>query len=251
MYATLGFKVAFGKKEAPLRTGQTSYTAKMRGAMNERKVVFSDTDSHRHWLFDGATAILHFCLASLMETPTSDQNPNARIEMRLPDQTTPISSFNALVDPHNRQILWTEKGRSFNAPSTAWAMLEDLVLQCYEPLEQYYDRLHPSGPSKHTELSLRGRVQEGYEFRDIITSTRSSLRQLRLGPEADPWYNWLRKIKMLNFFGFGFGDLIQTEGAFHSKECPLIHGMPTGCDFLTAPIGVLEIIAERAGLHTK
>ena len=65
----------------------------MKIAMEDMRIMFSDTKDRRHWLFDGATAILYISMAILDQEPTPDDNDKARAELQPPNQITPRAAF--------------------------------------------------------------------------------------------------------------------------------------------------------------
>ena len=255
-FVNLRFKIVRGKKDTPHYLRPTWYEQKMSLASNWN-VLFSDTGSRRHWLLDGASAIvilskaclrLPYAYSAVMENmwhseSASGSNKALELLQHRGNRSTLISSptapsENSVVDDNTRPTF----------------TFQDLLLQLWDTLELInYDCQMPTN-SETIDMQLRSRLLRGYEFKDMIEGGGIlQSRMIKLQDSARDWYPLLQQVGTINIFGSGFGELIKSQpfAMQHLTPCNLTKGVPWHCDYLAIPMPVLRTIVRKYRKHTK
>jgi hypothetical protein len=113
-------------------------------------VLFSDTDTHRHWLLDGASAIVLLCKACLQlpyasgtaveaiwhsESPSSPETA-LKLLLHKGNRNILVSASTEIFEPEGTSIL-SGNSKLNNNDQTGWT-LEKLFLQLWWPLSLFH-----------------------------------------------------------------------------------------------------------------
>ena len=229
-------------------------------------VLFSDTDTMRHWILDGASAIVFLCKGCL-SLPYANATPSQEI-WHSEEATSPNTAVQLLLHERNRRILISSStGLSKDHAATedprelvletgdkqGWTF-EDLVQQLWRRLDLlYYDTQMPSD-SETVEIQLKRRILRGHEYRDLIEGeSMLKARTIQLKSSAQDWYSFAGSIGTINILGSGFEDLVGPlpNAKPHYSRCQLYRGVPSGHDYLAIPISVLKNTLRKHRRHTK
>ena len=92
-FVNVGTKILLGRKDSPQHTQPVHYEHQVELA-SYWNVILSDTSTQRHWILDGATAILHLCHAWLASTRIRYANrEKAREIWYPPGQASPDTAY--------------------------------------------------------------------------------------------------------------------------------------------------------------
>lgn len=242
-----------GSKEGANLSEPVSFEKRLENA-GSWTVLFSDTGTQRHWLLDGATAILYLVQSFLASQGTSEEFFADEHDL-LPVQHKPSQSYasRVLADQYSRGCSTTKVVNNHQSRKTLVGgtnesdaqypsqSVQDIIMYYWHVLELLYDHAQSRQESEPQDWSL-----EGFELRDL-TCWGASLRPrtLDLAKNAMSWLRGLRKIGTINLFGSGLGDMIMPEAGIHQVNCQFGKRMPTGNDFLAIPMSILRTVAER------
>lgn len=221
-YVNVAIKARRGRKDTPLYLQSNSfwYEQKMHNASLDWNVVFSDTLTRRHWLFDGATAILQICQACIGsdEIPYTDKAMAGRIVYPEP-YGTPASAYEVLANSQNRALpLDRAKGRANDGDQTGTEQspqcFENLVRETWHRLELLHDRAMRCRNPEAIEFAFKWREHVGFEFNDLVRGCNSlKPRSMRLEAGASHWFKLVNALGTINLVGASFGDLVMPRRA--------------------------------------
>jgi hypothetical protein len=234
-------------------------------------VILSDTKTQQHWLADGASTILHLCRAWLSGKHTR-LTPKCDISSvwSPPLPAGPETSFDTLKSDENRQIQLypssfkreikaelsdeqsdapvTGSSSSSSQITKEWYLLVHQAQCFYHWLEQIHDRILGAQYSGTIDLSRRGTKTVGFEFRDMLSSSKHiEAYTFDCGDGANAWLPYTRSVNAIHIYGTNFGNLLTPTKAQDQKlhQCDLEDAAPVGMGSLMAPLSVLKESIER------
>ena len=222
-FVNFGSKVLRGKKDTPHYLVSTWYEQQMSLA-STWNVVFSDTDTHRHWLLDGASAIVLLCKASLqlpyangtaVEDIWHDQSPSSpetalKLLLHKGNRNTQVLASTEILG-HEITSNVLNSYATNNDDQAGWT-LEDLVLQLWRTLDLLYHDCQMPSPTETIDIEIKPRIHRGYELRDLIEG-ESILkpRTIQLKDSAREWYPLVQTIGTINLLGSELGELVRPR----------------------------------------
>ena len=226
----MGFSVAIGKKDKPVRTADTLNYYKQLNWAEKRFVVFYDPGDRRAWLVDGLSALLHLVRAHIAKRRERGWKvifkDEDTIEAGLPHTgKTAAGAFlrnetNMKLRIHeqwNRPVFEkiTEgdaEPKSTVKTTETYEHLADLVDDIFGVLSMLFDVQEEALTGDGFGMRVRAspkRHLEGWDFFDVATlegyvwPKTASLLDTGLG-----WVDLVRSIHAVTLFGVGFGEIV-------------------------------------------
>ena len=246
-YLFVGVNIRRGTKDQPEYLSWDLYERQI-DTVTRWGVTLCDTHRGRHYLVDGASAILHLCLAWLLSGHIRYAPKNVIAKLKIPTSSSPDAAYNALIDLENRkaELLWSEKNKS-------WWRFENLAQEFFHILEQIHDRVGCRNKSE-IELSFASGELIGFDAMDLLLEhglIRPRTRKLQ--PNAASWLALCGKLNTINILGSNFGELIKPvpQNQTASGGCGLRDAFPPGLDYLAVTLPTLKNITGRHREHTE
>jgi hypothetical protein len=215
---------------------------------------------------NGASALLHLVIASLKyekSTPIGYKFLSDIDDLRkIGPQYRADSAIRALIDQDNMDLPILPGKKKFVKESTSGTFnqldekdkIEKSNISFSDRVEQVIDYLDKAfiyqedkmyRPGHKVKLPSR-QLLEGFDFAEIAESQSSvPLRIAELKTAGKGWIDFVRKIKAVNLFGRGFGDIISPTNV----PCESWRRMPTGEDYLAVGVQDLNKIINRFGIR--
>jgi hypothetical protein len=263
-----------------------STLAQQVSSARKMSVVLYDTAAQRGWLTDGASALLHLIRTHLAQPTFQEANsssPSGQFDESIFKHPKagdgPDAAFRALQVEENlkhtisREFDGYEKEemdskQAQQAPTTTSAVdsadtsstkrrkenykdlyFKDLVSQSWSTLEQILDRqkdINCGHLAKDLECRTESRLQ-GYEFMDLADDEHTLTRRyVVLRSNGPAWLDFVKKTGAIVLFGKHFGDLYVPLGAVQNQVCSPWVTVPSGHEYLAAPISRLKEIHVRS-----
>lgn len=194
-----------GNKDKPVYVEQSTYPMQIKNARNIYVVLY-DVTTHRGWLADGASALLHLVRTQVVREPYGDAGslfnnlifngstfihpgidggPNAAAEILKEDRNMKHVILREFVSYSNETMLTNPPRNEMPGPDEVrkeiykTTCLRELVSQTWSTLEHIYDRQIEIATTHNTkELQNPFRTTlEGYEFMDIVSGERILTRR--------------------------------------------------------------------------
>ena len=223
-------------------------------AASKWNVLFSDTDARRHWLLDGATALILLCKASLCLPITDGDISQMRWHSISP--YSPQTSYEMLTHPDNQKLLGADSSEPMKSENVAEAFspANALTTDLWDILQLMHDNSQAPKSPETIEIKLKSRVHYGYEFNELIEGESTfKPHVIYLHDSAKDWHQLTQAIGTINIFGSGLGDLIRPsrDARPHCRPCALETGLPWHEDYLATPMSVLQNIVRKNHGQTK
>lgn len=276
----VGMTLNRGKKDIPpALTGRGVYERQV-ASTGDWNIIMHDTLDRRAWLLDGASALVHICIAGLHscdklgklvaeanDEDEEDFKPKLD-QLKYPQGREGLSSaVNVLLKNNNRGIqifpdIKQEEKSARNSETgvyekrieqvTTWWRWQDLVTEKFAILELLHDQSvrRRNCPATDIRLPFGSHSIEGFEFDDIVQgSSPLQPRVTKVHSSYGGWLNFSNEIDAITLFASGFGELIKPAEAFSGSasraKCGQRASCPTGYDYLVAPLSVLEQIHKK------
>ena len=223
-------------------------------AASKWNVLFSDTDARRHWLLDGATALILLCKASLC-LPTTDGDIS-QMRWHSISPFSPQTSYEMLTYHDNEKLLGADSSEPMKSEEVAQALSPAIPVttDLWNILQLMHDNSQAPKSPETIEIQLKSRAHYGYEFNELIEGESIfKPHVIYLHDSAKDWYRLTQTIGTINIFGSGLGDLIRpsVDARPHCRPCVLQTGLPWHEDYLATPMSVLQNIVRKNHGHTK
>ena len=267
-FLNIGFKICRGSNDQPEYLSSNNFNRDMIAA-SRWGVIMTDTNDCRHWLIDGATAILHLCRASLSDKLVPEA-PSGKAEelsaltsgQEFMDCCGPELSRKILMDPQiralrlsirkietNVEVTENEQGQRMEKPKNIenWQNFEDLAREMYQFLQQIHDRTSKRDPNT-LDLQFRKSVIVGFDIMDLLLENGAiAPRSRKLIAGAENWLDLSLKLGTINILCSNLGELIKpvTQGQSRATLCGRRATMPVGRDYLAASLTVLQTIIKK------
>ncbi|KAL1631838.1 hypothetical protein SLS56_004200 [Neofusicoccum ribis] len=259
-YISISGSLAKGIREKPIFLELPAYRVHINYA-RQMDFVLYDTASHRGWLVDGASALLHIARTQVVSSPFGDDPSLFDIaKFHYPNtEGDPDAAKKALLDLANQKLLILKESKSFsqeetidtdegpgemNKPTKDW-YFKDLVTQTWQVLEHIHDRQVDTSSAIVEVKPPHQHKLEGFEFMDIVNAKPVlKPRFLNLRSNGVAWLKFIRQIDAVVLFGENFGDLYQPAKAANTL-CNVWKNVPQGQEYLVAPISLLKEVKEQ------
>lgn len=121
------------------------------------------------------------------------------------------------------------------------------IIDLHDDFRRMYDTVHKM--YNKDAIELRGTTRprlEGWSFREVVSGLDNiPSRVIELQPAAEGWIDLCNTMQFPILIGGGFGDLISPSAG--CKICPYWTKVPTGQDYLAAPVHFLGAIQSQRG----
>lgn len=264
-YVTLGVAFAVGVRDIPVHLNRKSYVLKLK-ELQQRHLVFWDTEAKRGWLVNGLDGLLHLLRATLKHYETDALmklvliSKSENIDERASKNPSTLSTesrtyaFNILrheeimklpIFPDKDEVeVESEDSRPLRRKKK-YVYLEDLVEELYENLEILLDHQYEKAGQSGKRIKTHARKRlEGWDFKDLVSDNSPMFPLVEtIGESGKGWVDFIRSIQAVTLFGKGFGDIMQPL----DEICSHWRQLPEGKSYLAARVSDLEMIMEKNG----
>jgi hypothetical protein len=261
LYVIGGMKGRVNQQEQPMTSGVTWDSPSILNWVAERFVAFHNTEDHRAWLVDGASALLHLVRISLHRDET---NPESNYDWvfkkeELKEDWIGLSGRTAarrtLKDWENRALPVYVKDCSFirGHPVKTYSTFGNRVDQMLDSLDLVIDRqihIAKQGGIKIPQTTNFRKSIVGIDIIDLISPRSKFVSRVEYFNSGHKgWIDLLPAIGVLTIFGKGFGDLIRPSEP--DTACVAWRSVPTGENYLACSVSTLLLLhkekAEKPG----
>ncbi|KAF7520123.1 hypothetical protein G7054_g12877 [Neopestalotiopsis clavispora] len=228
-YITMNVPIALGRRDKPAKSQRGGfYHDQVREALIQY-VVFYDTNEHRAWLLDGATALLHLARASLVADdkngfPLLHKHDEIREEGKDTETSAPEDEDRKRESKHPANDLDPVKTEVIVTHKATYYRFSDRVSELYSVLEDIFNHqsdMAPDGVGFKVSMSPLQQL-EGFDFKDIAGGSKTvHPKSVRLGRRGMGWVDLLRGLHAITLFGRGFGEILQAKAKESDTDAQL------------------------------
>lgn len=191
----------------------------------DEKVVLYDVGKKTGWLLDAETVLLHIMWTRNQCDSFSFNDKPA--EIKTGNDIRDVMKKNSRLDLYDHEE---------DEPRQTWSHLVkkywSLVDMCRGKVEeaQMQEGWRAEGPASVI----------GFDFMTVVKGRGFEFKKCKINMETSGgWYKLVKELDVVLFLGRGFGNLIQPAPLLKLAPCRHLRAMPTGRDYLAAPVKVL------------
>ncbi|KAJ5263401.1 hypothetical protein N7478_011006 [Penicillium angulare] len=234
-----------GYKDTPFHVSRARYIRKLKWII-QKLVVLWDEETKQGWLLNGASALSHLILASIVQDTTDPLISECLFQWdKLEEGPSnsahiPGSAIALLLNHNNRALaIYNSKDKHIKFENRAEHFLNIL--------EQIFDyKVYTVGPDGdgYTSKSIPRAHFEGWDFHDLATESDPLYPRLaKMASKGKAWIDFTRSIHAINLLGRGFGEILEPL----NSSCSHWASLPKDQYYLAAGIADLQNIVEYTG----